>query len=833
MVDFSKLGKSGEKRSLTTLLDTFSRLDRQVTHVEPRPSQIRIFEQLDKVSSHRDVVVKLNTGGGKTTTGLIYLWHKMQNSTGEPGVYLVPTVQLAEQVVEEGVRVGIRVVPWVAKESYPPEDALAGKGLIVCTYDKFFNGKSTFARWDVRLTPSAIVLDDVHAGVEAVRKCFTAELPCGARDDLIKLLDADLESCDAAAWTRIQMDDPGGIVEIPYWIFSEKLEAIRSILIRNSKENDVALPWAYLSQCLEVCRLVISGSGATLTIDPAPLDYVPHYVGAKNRLFMSASIQDASVLVRELDCDPAAASSPIDIPGEGSVGERMVLVPSLVDPNFSRNQLASVVKPFVSATNVVVLVPSYNAAKFWQEIGAELPDRSEIGAAVKKLRDSARGKFFVFVQRYDGIDLPDAACRLLVIDGLPQGEGLIDRADGELQGGIVGMRGKIANRVEQGLGRAVRSSSDYCAILLAGRDLANFISRKIVLETFSPLTVRQIEIGREVSEDISKATDKVAGIVETVRQSLSRDTGWRDYYAMQIAEPASNLAAVMQSAEARREVAGLERDGLRAALARDYSVAAHKLQAAANIVRDVRMARSVLKQSSARYLYFVEPVAAMQLQASAFAENSGLSRPPMQPSKLERRITPQAEAIAIWIRDFTNKAGALVELDQLRARLSFASRAADVERAIHELGGALGADSTRPEKEHNRGPDNLWVFDAVAFAIEMKSEKVASLSKADAAQHHVSTQWVENNVPPGVTVQPVVGTNASRADAAGDFLPQTLVLGEADFIQMLDRLRAMVIALLQHGPLFSEEPANIQGQLGPHSLLPAQLLQLGKPISQY
>ncbi|WP_369977207.1 DEAD/DEAH box helicase [Xanthomonas bundabergensis] len=833
MVDFTKLGKSGEKKAPASLAETFSRLDRQVTHVELRPSQIKIFEKLDGTSNQRDVVVKLNTGGGKTTTGLIYLWHKMQQASGEPGVYLVPTVQLAEQVVEEGLRVGVKVSPWLAKESYPPEEALAGRSLIVCTYDKFFNGKSTFARRDVRLTPSAIVLDDVHAGVEAVRKCFTADLAAEARAELISLLNADMEACDASAWTRIQMDDPMGIVEIPYWIYTEKLETIRSIVNRYSTISEVAFAWEYLSQCLEICRLVLSGTGATLTVDPVPLEYVPHYTGAKNRLFMSASIQDASVLVRELGCDPVAAKSPIDIPGEGSVGERMVLVPSLVNPEFSREQLAEVVRSFTALTNIVILVPSYHVAKFWQGLGATLPDKNNVGTAVNRLRETSKGNFFVFVQRYDGIDLPDSACRLLVIDGLPFGESLIDRADGELQGGVVGMRGKISNRVEQGLGRAVRSSSDYCAVLLAGRDLANFISRRVVLESFSPLTVRQIEIGREVSEDISKSDNQVFGIIETIRQSLNRDIGWRDYYAQQISEPASNINAVVESAESRRLVAELERDALKCALAREYSVAAQKVQLAANIVRSQPLARSVLKQSSAKYLYFVEKVAAMQLQAAAFSENSGLSRPPMQPSKLERRITSQAEAIAIWIKDFSNKSGALVELDQLRAALSFARRASEVERVIHELGGAIGADSSRPERDHNRGPDNLWVFDNVAFSIEMKSEKIGSLSKDDAAQLHVSTQWAEGNVPPGISVYPIVGTNAPRADSSGDFLPQTLVLAESDFLEILDRLRSLVMALLQHGPLFSEDPGNIQGQLGPHSLLPVQLLQLGKKISKF
>lgn len=181
----------------------------------------------------------------------------------------------------------------------------------------------------------------------------------------------------------------------------------------------------------------------------------------------------------------------------------MVLVPTLIDPEFGREAILEVVKRVLPVANVVVLVSSEAAAKFWTDGGAAMAMGDSFSDSVGKLKSVSNGVFVVFVNRYDGIDLPDAACRLLVIDGLPSGDGILDRLDTENAGGIVGMRGKVANRVEQGLGRAVRSNSDYCAVILAGEDLATFVSRKIVLSSFSPPTVRQINIGREVSRAIS------------------------------------------------------------------------------------------------------------------------------------------------------------------------------------------------------------------------------------------------------------------------------------------------------------------------------------------
>lgn len=99
MVDFSKLPQTFAQAKSARLFDTFTRLDRQVSHVELRPSQLALFAKIDQLLEKRDLVVKLNTGGGKTTLGLIYLKHMMDRYE-EPVVFLVPTIQLAEQVVE-------------------------------------------------------------------------------------------------------------------------------------------------------------------------------------------------------------------------------------------------------------------------------------------------------------------------------------------------------------------------------------------------------------------------------------------------------------------------------------------------------------------------------------------------------------------------------------------------------------------------------------------------------------------------------------------------------------------------------------------------------------
>src|SRR5699024_5803446 len=77
----------------------------------------------------------------------------------------------------------------------------------------------------------------------------------------------------------------------------------------------------------------------------------------------------------------------------------------------------------------------------------------------------------VLINKYDGIDLPGTACELLVIDGLPEVYGLAERLEMLLLDGTERQLVRQIQRIEQGMGRGVRSSDDYCVVLLLGGKL--------------------------------------------------------------------------------------------------------------------------------------------------------------------------------------------------------------------------------------------------------------------------------------------------------------------------------------------------------------------------
>ena len=98
MIDFGSL--IGTKKEIATYdLDVlFSSLDVKGTHTEPRPAQREAMAELTKRHQEKDLILKISTGAGKTTVGLLYLLGHMK-LTKAPAVYLCPTVQLITQVL--------------------------------------------------------------------------------------------------------------------------------------------------------------------------------------------------------------------------------------------------------------------------------------------------------------------------------------------------------------------------------------------------------------------------------------------------------------------------------------------------------------------------------------------------------------------------------------------------------------------------------------------------------------------------------------------------------------------------------------------------------------
>lgn len=313
----------------------YETLDRQATHVEPRPAQKQILTDWAARRTERDIVLKLATGAGKTTLGLVMLYSHMVE-TKRPCVFLCPTNQLVAQVVQEGLSCGVPTVSVLGGEEIPLEGT-AGQAVIVTSVQSIFQARA--GRW-TSAEIYALVIDDAHTAVEIVRQQFAVSIPKGTTQyrDLFALFRSALRDQGRGTAEEIEAGQAGGVLEVPYWVWNEQLDAVTKAVNALSAVEDEAyrknrvsdarglpLRWGLIKNCLQGCRCFFSANGMEIAPEIPPVERIPTYHNAARRIFMSATISDEAVLVREMACDPKSAQSPIQTPDAGGIGERMIL----------------------------------------------------------------------------------------------------------------------------------------------------------------------------------------------------------------------------------------------------------------------------------------------------------------------------------------------------------------------------------------------------------------------------------------------------------------------------------------------------------------------------
>ncbi|WP_431898903.1 DEAD/DEAH box helicase [Nonomuraea sp. bgisy101] len=108
------------------------------------------------------MVIKQNTGGGKTAVGLLIARSTLNEELG-PAVYLAPDRYLAAQVRAEAAQMWLAVT-----ERFDDLAFRSGQSMLVTTFQKLINGQSVFGvGGDHRdkLQMGIVVVDDAHAAL--------------------------------------------------------------------------------------------------------------------------------------------------------------------------------------------------------------------------------------------------------------------------------------------------------------------------------------------------------------------------------------------------------------------------------------------------------------------------------------------------------------------------------------------------------------------------------------------------------------------------------------------------------------------------------------------
>lgn len=800
MVDFKKLRANKSKPTPVAPREIFNSLPKPIGINDLYASQAEVLDAWHLFRrADRDVVIKLHTGGGKTLVALL-MAQSIMNETGMPVLYLAPTNQLVEQVLAKSKEYGIAAVPYVKKQPLPTEFE-EGKAVLVGAYETLFSGRSKFGVRGSGTRPlkvGAIILDDAHVALSNVRKSFTLTIDAKQHKEVYQEIVGRFrpifrEIGKVGSFDDVTNGKDFGIVEVPSWAWQAKLHEMQDYL--SSIVGDVDdFVWPLLRDNLSVCHCLISRKAVTITPLFPAVDLLPTFADCPRRIYMSATIADDSEIVRTFDASAADVGKPISSSSLAGVGERMILVPGLM--RLAGVPIDSLVKHIAvdiakRKAGVAILVPSGEAAKKWEDI-AQYP--SSTAAVTETIKEMQSGKSFgpmVLANRYDGIDLAGNSCRLLIMNGLPQGTSDYDMYRMNVMANS-SVNSLLAQRVEQGIGRGTRGGADYCVVILTGERLVGWIGRKVNLDQLTTSTRAQLRMGQEVSEEISKSTE----VLPTVMKCLQRDPDWVSYHASELAEAAKTTP--LDGLALR--IAGAERKAFRQQRMGQFEPALATLE---QLIVDPEVAADPervawLSTSAARIAHQMgDDPRGQRLQTNAYSINNNHC-PPKQRPQYQPRPTPgrQSHAIIKRLLQYERRPAILADFEVAIADLVPQASARRYEAALVNLGSYLGFDSDRPEQNFGVGPDVLWRTDAAFdFIIEAKNEKQdgSPLYKKDHAQLLEAENWFRTTYPLRSSVrvsalpEPIADAKATPAG--------TFALRLADATKLAGAVREMLTEL--------------------------------------
>jgi len=687
------------------------------------PQQDVLREFNDKFKDVANLALELPTGTGKTAVGLLIAeWKRL---TGQKVAFLCLTNQLASQVIEEGKRLGIvcadlrgtKETRNVAEEAkYRTKAAVA-----VTTYSNLFNVNPVIRDADL------LIFDDAHGGEQFVSSMWTVSVKRHTNAQLFN----DVLNALSPAMTTTQVegvfDDtaPVGVVDqADVHHHPECIERLESVL--GETDHNSRYAWSQIKRHPESCFFLVSAHEISIRPFIPPTHTHDPFRNATQRLYMSATLGGGSDLLR------AYGIQKIEILRSRSAqwGRRYIFVPSLFCTEDDSYALFGQIWEKINPQRAVLLSPSdrilTDSFDKMAAATASQPGRCTSSAISDSLAPftTSSNAILTLAGRYDGLDLPDDQCRLLVLSGSPVAINLLERHLSERWKLTALFRRRERTRLIQGMGRCTRNATDFSLIFLMGQALADSATSSTFLEEFPSELAAELTWGLEQSQlatsapkdfvDMAlglltnqeyrkQANDVISAIVvigksagPTAYEDSASDEGrfsqfmWEGAYenALEVARSAADRAGGPQLA------------GYRAWWWYLASIAAHYL--GEQHVETEALGRAAGTGVNASWLLRL-----LREQKAA------------TPAKVE--IQPEAEELWNAINEWGWAGPTFGKKMQEMQSLLGSTAHNDVHRGVEILGRCFGARSIRPKKDG--APDVAWLSGNRAIAFEAKTEK--------------------------------------------------------------------------------------------------------------
>lgn len=816
LFNLTKLGGKQASESLTDpqkLFNALPKKDRRYSYL--RDVQAEVFAAWRERRSKKDTLVKLNTGAGKTVVGLLLLKASVNEGIG-PGLYVAPDNNLASQVLAEAAALGIETTNDPRSADYQSSRAIG-----VVNINKLVNGRSIFGvgREGQKIEIGTVVIDDAHACLGVTEEQFSLRYPRehSMFAKLFEVFKDDLAEQSSTIVAEIQSGDPQALAVVPFWAWSDKHNKVAATLAQAPEDEHKLFSWPLIKNTLKQCRCVFSSAFVEISPPCMPINEIPSFLQAKRRIYMTATLTDDGVLVSDFGASPDQIEYAITPRSASDLGDRLILVPQVLNPKMADQDVQNLITSLARKNNVVVVVPSKKRAEsFWKPVATQTLTAENIHEGISRLRAGHVG-LTVLVNKYDGIDLPNDACRVLVLDGLPDTRRLRDKVEKSVVSGSDTFQRRQIQKLEQGMGRGIRSNDDYCVVILMGAALTQQVYRAKTRSLLTPATAAQMQLADQVGDQL-----KLRGapaLQEIIKIFLSRNPEW-------VTAAKSAVADVEYPQKASIEPVTLaQRKAFDRALIGQYRDAAAALEKAKETSSDPDLQAWLLEQIAA-YTHEFDQVEAQKMLMKAREKSLYVTRPRagVEYKTINLAANEQAFRASRYLRSqYHNKNEVLIGINGLQSNLSYQDDSAeDFEEALYQLGLHVGLSAQRPEKHFGGGVDVLWALGDLRYAvISCKSEASSKfIAKKYADNLSGSVNWFKRYYDASCRVTPVIAHPVRIFDSDASPHEETRVIDQ----ERLELLRAELRAFADGvGDRFGETEF-VRERLAHHNLVGSQLL---------
>lgn len=351
---------------------------------------------------------------------------------------------------------------------------------------------------------------------------------------------------------------------------------------------------------------------------------------------------------------------------------------------------------------------------------------------------------------------------------------------------------QLIQKIEQGMGRGVRSNDDYCVVFLMERHLTSQLYTGGAIDEFSPGTKAQINLSEQISEQIQGGD--LSQIREAIMYCLQRNQDW-------VLNSKGALAALSYETNSTSDLVTIaQRKAYDFALIKNYNAAVNELINVINTVKEIPL-KSYLEQCLAEYINLYDRAEAQKTLMSAAKQNSRVTKPIAGISyhKLESKAMDQARICRDYLTQrFDDPNKIIIQINGLLELLIFKPDTADIfEESLKAIARYIGFNSQRPEAEYGRGPDVLWeVGNQVYFVIECKNGATTdTINKGNCNQLNGSGVWFTEKYDKTCSFTPIMIHPSVRLEYAASLQEDTRIINEekldlfrrniSDFIQSL------------------------------------------------